>query len=473
MANRIEAIRDICRRYGQVFGAAWAERRQLEPVKRTQQELAFLPAHLELADAPLSPAPRWSLWIIMALFATGLLWACIGQLDIVAVAPGKVVSSGRTRIIQPMETSVVCRILVHDGQAVKRGDLLIELDVVGVTTDTRKAEEALINAQLAALRTAALVRSIDTGLPPRLDADETLPAGRFKATQQLAISAYATLWAKKGNLQALVAQKQAELHTADASIEPMTQYAEIARQRADEYKGLLKKHYVSHQDYLTREQERINAERDLATQRNRRIELRTAITGAKEQLSATIADARQQLLDEQRQAREQIQQFEPELARTRQRNALMQLRAPVDGTVQQLATHTIGGVVTPAQPLLSVVPDQESLEIEATVLNGDIGFVKPGQAVTVKVESFPYTRYGYLTGTVASVSHDAAQDDKLGLVFPARIRLSKSTLDIDGVAVRVTPGMALSAEIKTGKRRVIDYLLSPLHAAAAESLRER
>jgi len=119
------------------------------------------------------------------------------------------------------------------------------------------------------------------------------------------------------------------------------------------------------------------------------------------------------------------------------------------------------------------VPSNETLEVEATVLNRDIGFVRPGQAVTVKVESFPYTRYGYLTGTVVSVSHDAAQDEQLGLVFPARIRLDQADLGIDGIRVRLTPGMALSAEVKTGKRHLISYLLSPLQRHTSETMRER
>ncbi len=132
--------------------------------------------------------------------------------------------------------------------------------------------------------------------------------------------------------------------------------------------------------------------------------------------------------------------------------SLAQLRAPVDGTVQQLAIHIIGGVVTPAQALLAVVPSTETLEVEATVLNKDIGFVTAGQRATVKIESFPYTRYGYLEGVVESVSHDAAQDRVLGLVFQSRVRLVKASLVIDGVTVALTPGMALSVEIKTGTR---------------------
>ena len=122
---------------------------------------------------------------------------------------------------------------------------------------------------------------------------------------------------------------------------------------------------------------------------------------------------------------------------------------------------------------MAVVPAEDALEVEATVLNKDIGFVRVGQEVTVKIESFPYTRFGYLTGKVLSVSHDAAQDEKMGLVFPALVKLDKATLVVDGVKVSLSPGMALSVEIKTGKRRVIDYLLSPLREYSSESLRER
>lgn len=206
----------------------------------------------------------------------------------------------------------------------------------------------------------------------------------------------------------------------------------------------------------------------------RMILLRCAvITGAKEELSVTVNDTRRQLLDELRQAQEQIQQYQAEVAKTTQRNALMQLRAPVTGTVQQLAFHTVGGVVTPAQPVLSVVPENEPLEVEATVLDQDIGFVRPGQRATIKVESFPYTRYGYIEGIVQSVSHDAIQDEKLGLVYQAQVKMATTAMDVNGVTVNFTSGMALTAEIKTGKRRVIDYILDPLRAGAGEAMRER
>lgn len=473
MTSRIAAVGDVFKRYGQVFRAAWAERRALEPVRRSREELAFLPAHLELADTPLSPAPRVSLWIIMGLFSAALLWAWVGKLDVVAVAPGKTVTGSRTKVIQSAETAVVRRILVHDGQAVKPGELLVELDATATSADSQKAGEALVSARLAALRAAAVVEAIEVGKPPVMENDATLPPARFEAARQLALSQFAAFAAKKQSLEAMVAQKQAELRTVESAIIPLEQFLEISRTRVADYEKLLGKGYVPKQEYLQRKQERINAERELAAQRSRRAELRSAITGATQELSVTVTDTRRQLLDELRQAREQIQQFEPELAKATQRDALMALRAPVAGTVQQLAVHTIGGVVTPAQPLLSIVPENEPLEVEATVLNKDIGFVQPGQRATIKVESFPYTRYGYIEGVVESISHDAIQDEKLGLVYQARVKMATTVMEVNGVTVHLTSGMALTAEINTGKRRVIDYILDPLRQGVDESMRER
>jgi len=391
----------------------------------------------------------------------------------VAVAPGQTVTGSRTKVVQPAETAVVNRILVRDGQHVDQGDLLIELDATATAADKRKAQEALLDARMAAARTVALVNALDTNTPPKLASTDDLPAERFEAAQRLAQSEYAAYLDKKQGLEALVAQKQAELHTVESAISPLQQFLAISLSREADYDKLIDKGYVSRQDYMQRKQERLNAERDLAVQGNRLEELRSAIASAREELETTVAEARRQWLDGQRQAHEQIRQYEPEVARTTQRDALMQLRAPVAGTVQQLAVHTVGGVVTPAQPLLAVVPENEPLEVEATVLNRDIGFVRPGQRVTVKLESFPYTRYGYIDGVVESVSHDAIQDEKLGLVYRARVMVSKTALMVDGVAVHLTSGMVLTAEIKTGKRRVIDYILDPLRQGVGEAMRER
>ena len=178
-------------------------------------------------------------------------------------------------------------------------------------------------------------------------------------------------------------------------------------------------------------------------------------------------------MDAVRQADEQAVQLESQTERARQRQSLMTLKSPVDGTVQQLATHTVGGVVSAAQPIMTVVPDEEKMEVEALLPNKDIGFVKVGQDAVIKIESFPYTRYGYLSGKVKNVSHDAIENEHLGLVFSVTVQLDSNRINIDGQDVNLTGGMNVTAEIKTGRRRVIDYLLSPLQTKINESLKER
>jgi len=473
MKHVFQGMHDFLSRYARVLRSAWAVRAQLDPPERTADERAFLPAHLELTETPVSPTARWTMRIIIAFFCVALLWACVGQLDIVAVAPGKTVVDSRTKVLQPAETAIVRRILVRDGQVVKRGQLLIELDATATGAEYAQADEALVNARLAVLRLNALATAFERGAAPALAEDSGLPPARIAAERSLARSQFDTYQARRHGLLASIGQRNAELRTTEATIAPLAESASISKARAEDYGKLVEGKYVGRHEYLLREQERIAAERDLATQRNRLQEVRSALSAAQEELRVLVTGARQQTLDQLRQATEQVAQLTPEVAKTGQRDRMMALRAPVDGTVQQLAVHTIGGVVTPAQPLLVVVPSEESLEVEATVLNKDIGFVRSGQPVTVKVESFPYTRYGYITGTVLSVSHDAAQDEQLGLVFPARVKLDRATLDIDGVRVNLSPGMTLNAEIKTGRRRVIDYLLSPLKNGSSEALRER
>lgn len=474
MKHVLGAIKEFFQRYRQAFGAAWKIRDQLDPPKRSEDELAFLPAQLELVESPTSPAARWTARIIMALFVVALLWAVIGKLDIVAVAPGKTVVGSRTKVIQPAETAVIRKILVRDGQVVKQGDLLVELDATATGAEYRQADESLIAARLAELRYAAMAEAMDKGVLPGQPEPETgLPGVRLQAAWQLAESEFATFQAQQQQLRATIAQQRAQAQTVQTQIAPLAQGLAIQKERVADLEKLLGGQYVSRHEYLARKQEMVEMERTLAAQKASLVEAQSAIAGAQEELRVLVADTRQKTYDGLRQAREQIGQYAPQVVKTEQRNQLMQLRAPVDGTVQQLAIHTVGGVVTPAQELMAIVPSEEQLEVEATVLNKDIGFVRPGQRATVKVESFPYTRYGYLEGIVETVSHDAAQDENLGLVFPARVKLSNASMVIDGVKVMLTPGMSLSVEIKTGKRRVIDYLLSPLQQHTNEALRER
>lgn len=186
-----------------------------------------------------------------------------------------------------------------------------------------------------------------------------------------------------------------------------------------------------------------------------------------------MAETRRTALDSYNEAEQKVSELTQELVKAEVRSDQMRLVSPVDGTVQQLVVHTIGGVVTPAQPLMLVVPVDQVVEVEAFIENKDIGFVNAGDEAEVKLETFQYTKYGTIKATVTHVSHDAIVDEKRGLIYSMRVKLERGAMQVESKLVNLSPGMAATVEVKTGKRRVIEFFLSPLLRYQDESLRER
>ncbi len=297
--------------------------------------------------------------------------------------------------------------------------------------------------------------------------------GRRAAEQRLLEGEYAAYTTRLEQIDAEIERRRAELHSTEENLAKLTQTLPIVSARATDYQKLQQGNFVSRHGWLEKEQARIEAERDLAAQAAKRQEIRASLLEGQRQRAALVAETRRATLDRLHQAKQKMDALAQEQIKMENRSGLMRLTAPVAGTVQQLAVHTVGGVVTPAQPLLVIVPGDNPLEVEAFVENKDIGFVRAGQTAEVKVETFNFTKYGTLRGTVTQVSGDAIQDEKRGLVYAARVKLDRTTLNVDGKAVNLSPGMAVTVEIKTGKRRVIEYFLSPLIQYGEESLRER
>ncbi|POZ61917.1 HlyD family type I secretion periplasmic adaptor subunit [Chromobacterium alticapitis] len=472
MKLRLQAIQDLLSRYGQVFRAAWDIRHQLDAPPRQGHELAFLPAHLELADTPVHPAPRWTMRLIVLFALLAVLWSAFGKLDIVATAHGKLAPNAQVKIIQPLDTGAVRAILVQNGQRVKAGQALVELDATQAGADAAKSRAARLDAAATVVRAQALLDAQAQNHPPRLASIPGLPVNRQAEAQRLAEGQYGEYRDKLAAQQAELLKRQAELDSTRRQIDKLKQTAPLARQSADAYRDLAKDSYVSRQDYLQKEQERISQEQDLAAQQSHARELAAGIEEQRRLVDATRSQFRREQLDELNKAQQLLTQNRSEETKASQRQQRMRLTAPVAGTVQQLAIHTVGGVATQAQALMEIVPD-DTLEVEASIGNKDIGFVNADQDAVVKVETFPYTRYGYLTGKIIKVSNDATQDKKLGLVFSARIRLNQSRIKVENKWVNLSPGMAVTVEVKTGQRRVAEYFLSPLVEYAQESFRER
>ena len=461
-------------------------------VERRRDELAFLPAALEIVETPPSPIGRAIVYTVVAVFAAALAWASIGTVDIVAVAPGKIIPTGRTKTIQPFETGVVRAIHVRDGQSVKTGDVLIELDPTMNAAELGHLKSDLVGSQLEAARLHAALAKDDPLAEFKPPADASRPL--IEMQRRLLASQVAEQKAKLASTDGQIAQKEAERATIKASIDKLRATIQPLQERVDIRRIMFSKELGSKLIYLQELQDLVGQQKEVLVQESRLSESDSAIAALQETRSKTVAEYEHGLLDDLAKAEQKAAGLAQDVIKAEQRTSLQKLTAPVDGVVQQLAVHTIGGVVTPAQQLMVIVPAESRLEIEAMISNRDVGFVEVGQEAAIKVDTFNFTRYGLLQGTVLTVSNDAIQRDRpqdkqpdkpqaaeagssepkgQELVYSARVSLDRARMQVEDKTVNLSPGMAVTVEIKTGSRSILSYLLSPLVRYKHDSLRER
>lgn len=438
--------------------------------KARGQAIEFLPAILEIQDAPPSPIGRAILWTIMLAFASAVAWSSLGQVDIVAVAPGKIIPSGYSKTIQPFETGVIAAIHVQDGQLVKHGEVLIDLDATQNRADRDRALSEYYAALVEAARLQALIAGQSTFTAPS-DSDP-----EFVLLQhQLLRDQTAEYAARVDAARHLIGQRQAAVDATKDNLRRLEATVPMENERAAAYRALMAQQYVSKMDYLQFEQQRIDKVQEWAGQKSKLRQDQAALAEAEQNYQVLISEFQQSKQAELSAMETKAASLVQEVRKTGQKTELQRLVSPIDGVVQQLAVHTVGGVVTPAQTLLMVVPQDHPVEVEARLENRDIGFVKEGQPVELKIETFPFTLYGTIPGKVLTVSDDAVPLDKEkgGLVYATRVSMERATMRVEGRQIHLTPGMAVTVEIKTGHRRVIEFLLSPLLKSMKESLRER
>jgi hemolysin D len=468
----LQATRDLIKRYTDAGRHAWEHRKQMDSPIRLSHEAEFLPAALALQETPVSPAPRVAMWLLIAFAFIAVIWSVFGHVDVVATAQGKIVPNEMVKTIQPLEAAVVKNIHVADGQTVKAGDLLIELDATSAAADTIRLENDLVVARLQSARADAFLKAME-GEELSLKDLNGIDSDRIADERKMLNSQWREFKAKLERVEADITSREAELRSNQELKNTLDRTAPIMRNKADVFKVLWEKEVVSEQQYREQEKSAIEQEGQLAAQIEKVRQLEAALSEATKQRESLIAETRRTVMDGRHDADQKVATNAQELIKAQQRHKLMKLTTPVDGSVQQLAVHTVGGVVTPAQQLMIIVPRDEPLEVEAFLENKDIGFVNAGQEAEIKIETFQYTKYGTIHGEVKHVSSDAIQDDKKGLIYSSRVKLGRSTIRVEDKPVTLSSGMAVTVEIKTGKRRVIEYFLTPLMQHANESLRER
>lgn len=464
---------NIFARYAEAFRSAWAGRNGLSSPDRTRDEIEFLPAALALQEAPVSPAPMVAMRIIVVFLLLALLWACFGRFEIVAVASGKIVPSDRVKVIQSAEPAVITAIHVRDSAVVKKGDVLIELDSTITEADRERASLDLSTSTLLAVRSEAFLDAVDSGKAPRLPDVPDVDQAAWKDALRALNEQFSEYAAKLAQIDTEIAMRDAESRSVQSVVHKLEQTVPMAQQRVDDFTRLAKNNFVSQHALAEQRQLLIEMESDMQTQLRRIEETQAAIRHARAQRAAWIAESRRATVDRLQEASQKALSFRQDVIKQEARGRLTKLASPVDGTVQQLVTHTIGGVVTPAQPLMIIVPTAESVEIEVTIENKDIGFVREGHEAQVKIESFQYTKYGTIPARLISISRDAIIDEKRGPVYAGRLKLSRADIDVEGRPIALSPGMNVTAEIKIGRRRIIEYFLSPLIQRSTESFRER
>ena len=459
----------------------------------TPLEREFLPPLLEIQETPPSPVKRWTAWTLIALVLTMAVWASIGKVSIVATAPGKFIPDGRLKEIQPLESSIVKAIDVREGQRVHKGDLLIELD------PSLSAAQLHANADkygFNRLEQARLISEL-TGRRPEFAGVEQ-PRSRIQLEERIRRAQQSDYAAKLAEARATIGEKSAALAAAQATLEKYLQLSALAAEREVSARPLVPIGAISREDYLKLEEDLVRNRQDAAAQQRTTEEDQAALKQAEQALDQVKRDHATDLYHDLAQRVADEPALKGDFDKSKKLYALEWLRSPVDGVVQSVDVTTVGQVVTPAQSLVTVVPDGTPLIVEATVSNNDIGYIKVGQPVQVKVDTFPFQKYGTLTGTLVWISPDAEDrsatskdidtrtgavpdatlkaqehDPNAGFVYRVHIRVANARFIVEGQYRSVEPGMTVQADILTGQRRVIEFFLSPVIKYLNEGLRVR
>ena len=406
---------------------------------------------------------------ICSFAALALAYASFASIDIVVSTQGRVIPSGKSKVVQSLESGIVRRIAVRDGQSVKAGDVLIELDPTATAADQERLRRERWESAAEVARSDALLN----GRP--FDSQAELPGDLRANALALLVSRQAEQQSRLAALDADIARRQADREAVDTNLGQLRGTLPLVRKKHDMRVELAQTGHIAETGLIETQLEMMTLEKEIAVQSKRLVESEAGLQAARQQRAQAQAEHRSRVASELAEATRKRDAAQQELIKAEARQRQQVLRAPIDGVVQQLAVSTVGGVVTSAQPLMTLVPERSPLEVEAQVANRDIGQLRVGQRVIAKIETFDFTRWGYIEGEVQWVGTDAVVDSKLGPVYPVRIQLKtiKTPNTVGGQHGVVTAGMSVTADIRTGERRLIDYFLAPMLRAKAESLRER
>jgi len=442
-----------------------------KPSVKNREYYDFLPSAVAVLERPPAVQYRIVSWVVMLFVIITILWLTLSKVDIVVSATGKIVPTGKVKVIQSAADGVVKEIFVRDGQSVSQGDALIEIDDTTVKAEQSQLQLNLTKAQLTVQRLKKELGNEAVTLGEGMDSAKV-----SLSTQQSLLTANQDSFNQKQRGlqadydQALAAQRSARSEVGKLSEQISYLQSKFTKRISQAERGLIASSEVDEVKFNLE-----TAKKEKAIVQSKLSESRARARSVKESLDGLEDDHRSETYNLLAEAEYELETIQQELVKVKERMTQQILRSPVSGVVQQLSINTIGGYITRAEKIMVIVPDDASMELNAMILNKDIGFVAPDQAARVKVDAFEYTRYGYLEGDLQWVGSDSVADEQLGFVYPARISLKETTLPnkVNQRIAKVVPGMSASVDVVIGKRRLINYFIGPLLRYRDESLRER
>ena len=434
-----------------------------------QGETEFLPAALEVVETPPSPMGRKLLWTLFALINAVLLWSIFGHVDEVAVVPGKLVPTGQVKTIQAEDKGVVKTIYVKDGQKVVKGQVLLELDTTFTAADVARIKKEVAYYTLETDR--LLAEQADREFIPQKYPDIGEEDIAFQVSlYNSRLYEYKT---KCSAAEATMGQYRASLRSAIANKIKMESSYKIAKEKEKRIEQLVAENAVATFVLFDYQDKSMELEQDIVSQAAELDRLEWALKQGQEAILAIQAERNRDITTKLVEDRKQLQAYKEELKKVEEKDRLSHIVAPINGRVSQLAVHTVGGVVTAAQPIMEVVPEDAEIQVEAWAANKDIGFIQIGQEAEVKIETFSFQKFGTIDAKVLEISADAVEDKEKGRVYRVVLSLDKNSFIVNNHEVGISPGMTATGEIKIKQKRIIEFFLDPFRQYQSEALRER
>lgn len=434
----------------------------------------FKPDVIAIQDQPPSPTGRLLLWFICFIVFGALVWSCLATIDILASSQGKIIPVGSIKTVQANTAGVIKAINVKDGMLVKEGDVLFVLDIESAVAEKVSLEKAYSAELLKNIRSTAMIDSINNKAIKYPDFSDLNMLESTKLMQKILFEEeYKKFNSELSVLQEEINQKTHELAGVSKNIIQYKKTYEIVNKKLTLVKPLLDEGGISQFQYMEYQEKAIREENELNSYITKEMQLKASIEEDKEKYQSIYITTKREHLLAIEESYNNMNKLKEDIVKNEVIIKYGTIKAPVSGFVQELKYHTIGGVVEAAKEMLKIVESGADIEVETLILSKDIGFVRQGMPVAIKLDSFQFTKYGLVHGSVRSISEDAITDEKLGLVYPAKITLDRKDIDIDGKSVKLSYGMSLTAEIKTGQRKVIEFFTSPIVKHINESIRER